>query len=289
MGALDGQSAPPNSLEAVRASLQAGAEFIEVDVNALAMGDYLLVHDGDLSEETSGAGPVAGCTPAQARELWIKHRGAVTDCRVPLLSDVVRLFLENPGHSRLQLDFKNVYPLPTDEPLQRLVRLIEPLGERVLVSSGADWQLRRIHRLAPWLALGFDIMYYISWKPAGDVRDPREPPRLLGAYGYFDDHVLASVALWPTARYLADRCETLLDQSPWASIYYLEHHLIAQSLRDGFNWAAALHERGLLLDAWTMDVTNPLAMQNLPPLHDAGVDVFTSNTPQALAALLTKK
>ncbi len=48
MGALDGQPAPPNSLEAVAASLAAGAAVIEVDINALAGGDYLLVHDLDL-------------------------------------------------------------------------------------------------------------------------------------------------------------------------------------------------------------------------------------------------
>jgi glycerophosphoryl diester phosphodiesterase len=286
MGALDGQSAPPNSLEAVRASLQAGAEFIEIDVNALAVDDYLLVHDADLSSETSGAGPVAGTTPAQARELWIKHRGKVTNCRVPLLSDVVKLFLENPGSSRLQLDFKNVFPLPTDEPLERLVRMIEPLKERVLLSSGADWQLRRLRRLAPWLMLGFDIMFYIYWRPASEHPSPGEPPQHLGAYGYYDDHILAGQALWTKAEYLRDRCETFMSLVPDVSVFYLEHNLINQSLQDGFNWAATLHEHGIKLDAWTMDVTNPLAVEHAPRLREAGVDLFTSNTPRALAALL---
>jgi glycerophosphoryl diester phosphodiesterase len=286
MAALDDHAAPPNSLEAIQANLQSGADFIEVDINALANDDYLLVHDDELEAETSGQGLVAKCTPEQARALSIKHEGVISKCRVPLLSEVVALFLSHPGRSRLQLDFKNVIPLPSDEPLQRLVRMIEPLGDRVLVSSGADWHLRKLRRMAPWLMLGFDIMYYIGWKPANTPRDPREPPRLMGAYGYYDDHILASQAFWPKAEYLRDRCESLARVVPDVSIFYLEHYLIAHSLEDGFNWAEELHKYDIKLDAWTMDVTNPVAVQNAPRLLQAGVDLFTTNTPGALSTLL---
>jgi glycerophosphoryl diester phosphodiesterase len=286
MGALDHQAAPPNSLEAIQASLRAGAAFIEVDVNALADSDYLLVHESELEAETSGQGLVGECTPQQARSLFIKHREQPTQYRVPLLSDVVQMFQDTPGKTCLQLDFKNVLPLPNDEPLSRLVRLIEPLGERVIVSTGADWQLRRLRKIAPWLALGFDIMLYIAWEMPNAVRDPRDYPKKIGAYGYYDDHILASEAHWSNAEYLQDLCESLVSLVPDISIYYLEHNLIAQSLKDGFNWAEAIHQHGSKLDAWTMDVTNPIALQNVPILLEAGVDLFTSNTPLALAALL---
>src|SRR4051794_13004473 len=61
MAALDNQVAPPNSLDAIFACLDAGAAFIEVDVTALADGDYLLVHDEELESETNGQGTVAAC------------------------------------------------------------------------------------------------------------------------------------------------------------------------------------------------------------------------------------
>ena len=67
--------APPNSLEAVQASLEAGARCIEMDVTALADSDYLLVHDPELESETSGRGLVAECSAEQARGLMIKHQG----------------------------------------------------------------------------------------------------------------------------------------------------------------------------------------------------------------------
>jgi glycerophosphoryl diester phosphodiesterase len=289
MGSLDNQPAPPNSLEAVRASLEAGAAFVEVDVNALSEEDYLLLHEFDMEAETDGSGPVSACTPGQARSLHIKRHGQPTEYTVPLLSDVVRLFLESGGKTRLQLDFKNVYPLPSDEPLHRLVKLIEPLGQRVLVSSGADWQLRKLRKIAPWLILGFDIMYYIDWGPKQKTRDPRALPKQRGAYGYYDDHPLAQHRIWPTAEYLRDRCESLMGLVPDVSVFYLEHTLIAQSLMDRFNWAEACHERGIRLDAWTMDATDAAAVANLPPLFRAGVDLFTTNTPKALLRVLDKE
>jgi glycerophosphoryl diester phosphodiesterase len=164
--------------------------------------------------------------------------------------------------------------------------MIEPLGERVIVSSGADWQLRRLRKLAPWLILGFDVMWYIGWQPADQDRDPRELPKHLGAYGYYDDHILATERHWSTAEYLRDRCESMMGLVPDVSVFYIEHLLLAQSLTDGFNWADALHRGGIKLDAWTMDVTNPVAVENAPRLLAAGVDLFTSNTPLAMAVLL---
>ncbi len=286
MAALDNHPAPPNSLEAIQASLEAGAAFIEVDVNALADSDYLLGHEADLEAETSSQGPVIECPSRQARSFFIKHGGVITQYPVALLSDVVSLFLHSNQPTFLQLDYKNVVPFSSDEPLYRLIKLIEPLGSRVIVSSGADWQLRKLRKIAPWLNLGLDIMWYISWQPDNQPRDPRDFPKNLGAYGYYDDHILSTEVHWPTAEYLRDRCESLLRIVPEVCVFYLEHYLIAQSLKDGFNWAEALHQEGIFLDAWTMDVTNPAALKNFRPLFEAGVDMFTSNTPKALASRL---
>ena len=287
MAALDNHPAPPNSLDAIQASLASHAAFIEIDVNALADDDYLLVHESELEAETSGQGPVNEISSQLARSLYIKHRGVNTQYPAALLSDVVALFEKSNNKAYLQIDYKNVIPFANDEPLHRLIKLIEPLDGRVIVSSGADWQLRKLRKIAPWLNLGLDIMWYISWQPANEPRDPRDFPKQLGAYGYYDDHILSTELHWPTAEYLRDRCESLIGLVPNVCAFYLEHTLIAQSLRDGFNWAKTLHEQGIKLDAWTMDVTNPVAIQNLQPLRQAGVDLFTSNTPKALAARLS--
>jgi glycerophosphoryl diester phosphodiesterase len=273
---------PPNSLGAIRNCLEMAAAFIEIDVTALKSGDYLLVHDPVLEHETSGHGAVGMAEPDAVRGLV--YRG--TSEALALLSQVVQALVESGSSTRLQIDYKNVLPFADDEPLRRLVHLIEPLGDRVIVSTGADWQLRRLHKLAPWLDLGFDVHFYIDWRLPDEQIDPRVPPFRRGAYGYWDDHILSSERHWSTAGYLAERCETLVNAVPYASTFYIDHKLIAQSLDDGFNWAQALHGHGVKLDAWTLDVGNPVAEANAARLLSAGVDQFTTNTPRELAALL---
>lgn len=289
MAAIDGQAVPPNSLEAIRACLDANADIVELDITALADQDYLLVHDPVLESETTGHGDVRTCTASQARQLRFRLNGNATDFRAPMLGEVVELFRLHGGSARLQLDFKDAVPFDSDEPLRRLVRLIEPLGDRVIVSSIADWQLRKLRALAPWLDLGFDIQFYLDWRESSESADGDQFPRQRGAYGYWDDHPIALRKFWPTAEYLSDRCSALIGLVPGASTFYVDHKLLTQSLDDGFNWAEALHAVGIKLDAWTMDVTDPVAMANAPRLLASGVDSFTTNTPRGLAKLLGER
>lgn len=286
MAALDDSPYPPNSLDAIRACLEAKAAFVEIDVTALQTADYLLVHDPVLESETSGSGAVSETPPAAAKRLRIKHRGTITAYPPALLSEVVALFMEFGGETRLQIDYKDVTPMNDDEPLRRLLRLIEPLGQRVLVSSGADWHLRRLRKLAGWLDLGFDIGFYLDYRP--EPVDPRMPPFRLGNYGYHDDHLLAMKRVLAPPAYLDERCELLWRAIPDVSTWYVNYRLIVRALDDEFNIADWLHRVGIKLDAWTMDAHQPFALQNLPRLRAAGVDQFTTNTPRALTALLEK-
>lgn len=288
MAALDEPVGPPNSLAAVRACLDAAADVIEVDISALEDQDFLLVHDDDLANETSGSGPVRRCRADRARELRVRHNGGETAHPVALLSDVVALVLAHPATTQLQLDLKSVDPDLPDDVVDGLVQLIDPLGSRVIVSSGADWHLRRLRKIAPRLRLGFDPMWLIDWEPDAAPRDPSSFPRRRGAYGYFDDHLLATERRTTPARYLQQRCEGMLGLVPGVDTLYLDHELLAQSLNDGFNWAEALHAAGIRLDAWTLDVTNPRARAHAVRLVEAGVDAFTSNTPLGMRALLAQ-
>jgi glycerophosphoryl diester phosphodiesterase len=286
MAALDGFPNPPNSLGAVKACLDADAGVIEIDITPLAGDDFLLVHDPDLESETTGSGKVGECPPEQAKTYKLKHRGVATEHPPALLSEVVAAFLARGRATRLQLDYKAVFPSVSDEALRRVVRLIEPLGDRVIISSGADWHLRKLRRLASWLDLGFDIGFYLDWRDPSWETDPRMPPYLRGAYDYHDDHLLAKMALLPKSAYLAERCEMLLGQLPDASTWYVSHHVIARCLDDGFNMTAWLHENNVRMDAWTLDTDKPAAVTNAPRLLAAGVDLFTTNTPTAMATLL---
>jgi glycerophosphoryl diester phosphodiesterase len=285
MAALDAQF-PPNSLDAIRACLEANADVIEVDIMALASEDYLLVHDAMLHYETSGEGRVDQLLPEDARRLTYLGKDQQPSLYpVALLSDVVNLLLEFGGSTRLQLDFKHVYPFATPEPLERLIRLITPLGERVIVSSIADWQLRKMRKLAPALDLGFDIQAYLAVRADG-VSPSRFPPFRRGMYGYWDDHPLAAEHYQPITDYLTERCATLVTQVPRLSTFFIDHRLVAKALDDGFNWAEALHSYDIRLGVWTVDSHVPQMAALAKRLQAAGVDYITTNTPQAMKKLL---
>ncbi len=289
MGALDNSGALPNSLEAIRASLDAGADYIEIDANALAEADFLVMHGPDMTDETTSTGVPADYTVERAREVAFKPlNGKIA--RVPLLGEVVALFGDYPTQTQLQIDFKNVLPMQDDEPLHRLVRLTEPLGNRVIVSTGADWQLRGLRRVAPDLQLGFDIQFYIDWRSPDYVPNPdptrNPPPFRKGVYGYWDDHFLAGFPLWSVDRYLDDRLEAIAAQVPGVEIAYLSYRFILQALSDGSNPVDALHRAGVRCDAWTLDIKSQESIDALRRLLDAGVDQFTSNTPLALRRAL---
>jgi glycerophosphoryl diester phosphodiesterase len=287
--ALDGSLYPPNSLTAIRACLEANATWIEVDITALAVDDFLLVHNSDLEAETDGRGAVGLCSVQAARKLKLVYNGQPTGQPVALLSDVVALVTDFPGATRLQLDFKNHTPFANSEPLLRLVEIIRPLGARVLVSSMADWQLRQLAHLAPGLELGFDIHLHIDCDPPGQLPEPDSLPRYTGAYGYRDDHPLAAQRWGPTVAYLAERCTEMLRLVPTASTFYCRHSFLIRSLQEGFSWAQTLHQAGKRLDAWTLDADQSQAVENARILAHTGCDQITSNTPLALAALINSR
>jgi glycerophosphoryl diester phosphodiesterase len=285
--ALDGNIALPNSLEAIQACLEANVTVIEIDVNALADSDYLLTHDSTLDSETTGHGDVSACSAADARNLRYRIENGETNTPVPLLSDVVRLFAEYPNNTQLQIDFKNVFPFMTEEPIQRLVNIMKPLEQRVIVSSLGAWQLRKLRKYDSQLRLGLDIHLEIDLRTK-DYEPPAgfpPPPYRQGAYGYWDDHPLSLQAIWSTAEYLEDRCVTLAGIVPNISVIYCRHTFLNKALDDGFNWMERLHNMGILCCAYTVDIDDTQAVENAKRLVNAGVDQITTNTPQSIRQL----
>lgn len=266
----------PNSLDSIGECLEAGASRIEIDIHSMAADDYLVSHASRLEESTTSQGPVGRVTRAEALQL---RRTDDRESRPPLLSEVVALAL--PYASELQLDLKDWRPL-TEERVRALIALTEPLGQRVLVSSGQDWNLRAIAGQTNTLRLGFDPDHYLA---AGRREVP--VPARLGAYGYRDDHPLALGRAQPVAEYLRERISDLLTQCPFASELFIEYRLLLQAADEGVSLPYMLHERGVPVSAWTLDYDGPDSIAKLEALAAAGVDRVTTNTSQQFLAALS--
>jgi hypothetical protein len=118
-----------------------------------------------------------------------------------------------------------------------MVTSLQPLKDRVRITSPSDWAIRRLHAIDPDLLLGFDPLLYLE-ADLGEGHTPGVPPFRQGAYGYWDDHPLASWRWGPAAEYLAVRAEALLAQVPAGIIWYIHAGLLDKALDDGFDWIA---------------------------------------------------
>ncbi|GAB4527781.1 MAG: hypothetical protein Kow0063_03360 [Anaerolineae bacterium] len=275
---------PPGSLPGLQACLEAGARIIEIDLSPTADGDFALLHGPYLESETNGSGPVHALTAAQITRLRHIWGGAVTDVPVALLDQALALLGNHPHPVELQLDLKPDCPLDP-VPLSRLVERLRPLRDRIRVTSPGDWLLRRLHALDPDLPLGFDPLLYLDLDSEEDDRHG-VPPFRQGAYGYLDDHPLASRRWGRPADYLAARAEALWLQAPDATIWYINAWLLGRALDEGFDWIADLHKRGAQVTAWTLDPDNPQAVALARRLVEQGVDRITTNDAPALARAL---
>jgi len=280
-----GDGYPPNSLRGLQACLEAGARVIEIDISPLADGDFLVLHDVFLQPGTTGSGPVMAHTAEQVRDLRLIWQGQVTDEPVGLLSQALDLVRRHPHPVELQLDLRPVGL--TQATLSRLVTMLQPVKDRVRVTSLADWALRRLHALDAGLRLGFDPLLYLDVSPRlSKDHDPPAPPLREGAYGYWDDHPLALQRWGATADYLAARAEALWVQSPPGATWYIRAGLLARALEDGFDWIAELHRRGVQVTAWTLNPDRPADVALARQLTTVGVDRITTDNAPALAQAL---
>lgn len=261
-----------NTIGGVRECIDAGVPRLEIDVHSLAGPDYAVFHERRLETETDGTGSIGQATAKDIRRTHFLHD---PDDRPPLLSEVVEA--ARLSEVELQLDLKDWRPM-AEERVRSLLDVIEPVHDRVIISTGQDWNLRRFHRADPELALGFDPGHYLDHAIEGaDVFLPRS----MGAYQYRDDHPMAFGKTEAVVDYLAERWPLLLLQAPWAREFFLSYLLILQMLNDGFNICDWLHERGIGVTAWTPDCTSPKSMGVLDRLMAAGVDRVTTNTMPA--------
>ena len=278
-----GDRFPANSLSGLHDCMEAGARFVEVDINPLADGEYALLHERFLEGETDGRGSVASATGEIVRDLRRRWRGELSDERVATLSAALALMGGAETPIELQVDLK-AYDRLADSALESLGRIVRPLGRRVRVSSTSDRELRRLREVAPGLTLGFDPLRHLDVDPGLGKRTSRYLNRT-GAYGYLDDHPLAADRWGTAGEYLTARADALWEQAP-LPMWYVRATLLARMLADGFDWIADLHRRGAQVTAWTLNPDQPHQLGLAAELIERGVDrIITDAAPRLAEAL----
>jgi glycerophosphoryl diester phosphodiesterase len=273
---------PENSLAAIDECLTAGVARAEFDLRMLRDRDFVLLHDDELQRADGSA------APANAVGVSELPAGAAVDGaggRPALLGETVGLLGSSPQGTIFEIDAKDDAPWPWAR-VEELARLLEPVRDRIVLAGVTDANLRRMARVAPEIPLGFDPLYHFDWLAPGDI-DPAAPP--VGAYGYRDADPSAAQRDTPMRDYLRRRIRSLLDLVPGIREVHLRLQTFERLLDDDFDEVVTMvHERGLLLDVWTLDHGTPHWRSRFDRALAAGVDMVTTNTAPAIMAELSR-
>jgi glycerophosphoryl diester phosphodiesterase len=269
----------PNSIGAIRECIERGVPRVEIDIHSLERGDYVVTHDRKLEQETTGRGSVGTATADDVRTA--RFLDNPTD-RPALLSEVAHLAATS--DMQFQLDLKDWRPL-TPERTHALVEAIVPIRDRVIVSSGQDWNLRALAATGA-VAVGFDPGLYID---RGVEGDNVYLPQHLGAYNYLDDHPLALTRSVPVTGYLEQRFEHLALLAPASREWFVSYRFVLQMLDDGFDAPAWLRARGIEPNVWTLDYDGEGTLAAYDRLAAAGVARITTNTRLAWEDALSRR
>lgn len=144
----DKDAGPENTLPALRAVIDGGAEFVETDVQLTADGVPILMHDWTLDRTTSGSGPVWASTWDEIRQLdagsWYHERYAGT--RVPLFEEFLRLLA--PSQTQAIVELKGSWQTHQVQVIESMVDRFG-LRERIVFASFDLMTLRAAQLVAP--------------------------------------------------------------------------------------------------------------------------------------------
>jgi glycerophosphoryl diester phosphodiesterase len=155
---LRGFSPFEGSLAGLRAALDQGVKWIEIDTRIAQDGTVLVFHDSRLDRLTIETGPVADYSVT--RDGPPPYRGTQEVC-VPTLELFLREFAARRGATQLMLDIKDA---GSEE---RHCRCIAAAGlaDAVWIIAWSPQILRRVHEIAPQLRLGLSHVPLTRWRP----------------------------------------------------------------------------------------------------------------------------
>ncbi|AFR47486.1 glycerophosphodiester phosphodiesterase [Gordonia sp. KTR9] len=231
---------------------------IEVDLVIHADRGFAVLHDRTVDHATTGTGAVSALPASYLRELHLRdNSGRPIDDRVLLLEDLTDLFdgVDIAPTASLQLDFKEDDAALDVAAVEVFARSVAPHAGHYILSCGDAAAVETLTSAAPGVRIGYDPCHHGAAEAA--LRS-----------GDFDGFVDRAVAA-----------------SPDAEMVYLENRLILAADRRGHDLIGAFHERGRLVDGYTVTRVGPRVAPEIRRLLELRVDQITTDDPEALATL----
>jgi glycerophosphoryl diester phosphodiesterase len=149
---------PENTLPSFEAAIEAGADFVELDVRMTADAVPVILHDIDVSVRTDGAGFVHQLTLAQVKQLDAS-KGQGPPVQIPTLEEALSLLS---GRIGVDIEIKNLPGEPSfDSPREAVAEAIvsalhHDAFEGTAFVCSFNWlAIERVHDLDPSIPTGF--------------------------------------------------------------------------------------------------------------------------------------
>lgn len=167
---------PENSLEGIQAVLEAGARWIEFDVQMTADGQLLVVHDDDLSRLSGKPLRVTESTAAELEAVRTRSTTGVT-AAIPRLDQVLALLAQYPqAQAFVELKRQSIRRHRLETAVDALLEHLENHLEQVVFIS-FNWRAVRRASLHASLPVGW---VFKPWSPpARWLADKLQPDYLL--------------------------------------------------------------------------------------------------------------
>jgi glycerophosphoryl diester phosphodiesterase len=155
--------APENTMAAFRAALEAGADFVELDVQRTRDGAIIVMHDGDFMRMGGDPRKVAQVTAADVARIDIgsRHDAKFAGEHPPLLADVIALAR---GGMKINIELKYNVPDPGLAPAVIELLRSENFIDQVVITSLDYRALKQVKSIEPRLKTG-----HIVTAAVGDV------------------------------------------------------------------------------------------------------------------------
>lgn len=146
-------SYPENTLEGSLYAVEAGADIVENDIYITRDGVIVVMHDGDISRTTNGAGNVESFTLAELKEFLVDTHSAHTDWRIPTLEEYFIEWKKYDKDKQLFVEVKSGKP----ELITEFVRLVKEydIADQVSVITFSQDQIVRLREAFPEMSVGF--------------------------------------------------------------------------------------------------------------------------------------
>ena len=149
-------AAPENTMGAFRRAVEAGADYIELDVQHTRDGQIVVLHDGDLMRMGGDPRKIGELTMAELDSIDVGRRydSAFTGEHVPTLEQVIDLAR---GHLKINIELK--YNVPDSTLAPAVIDLLrrKDFMDQVVITSLDYGAIRQVERIEPSLRTGLIV------------------------------------------------------------------------------------------------------------------------------------